>query len=275
MTPTRYYVFRIAQLFGYSRKNARMGAAASETHLLKEAESHLGRLVWRDAENIEGISAEYWSLRKLQKEYELLNEKINHCREALGQAHDERSGLLEASNEPFLDLLEKRKEALAQMEGFARERDAVVAKAREIRRKYDGFKTKQEVLVKEGEQSPEELDAIQERLSGLKAEFLDLKKERAAIATKVSEGDKLVDEIDAEIHDRKMKRRDKASEAFQDIGEANQKMSTLSGELGALDSQMGQLYSEIGKYVSRTTQKIPNARRLVASIAGWSTSWEP
>lgn len=251
MTPTRYYVYRIAQIFGYSRKNARMGAAAAETHLLKEAESHLGRAVWKNAENIEGVSVEYWNLRKLEKEHKILQEKLNHCREELTQAHDERASLLEVSNEPFMDLLEKRKEVLTEMEEFARERDLVVARAREIRRTYDGFKTKQEVLAKEGGQSPEQLEGISQKLADLKSEFTALKKERHKIAEKITAGDAVVDTIDAEIMDRKKERRTKASEAFQHIGDANQEMSTLRGELGALDTQMGQLYSEIGRYISR------------------------
>lgn len=250
MTPTRYYVYRIAQVFGYSRKNAWMGAAASEAYLLKEAESHLGRAIWLNTENIEGVSVEYWNLRKLDKEHKILQKKLNHLHEELTQAHEERASLLEVSNEPFLDLLEKRKEVLAEMEEFARERDLVVARAREIRRTYDGFKTKQEVLAKEGE-SPERFDDIQQKLADLKSEFTALKRERHKIAEKITAGDVIVDGIDNEIMDRKKERREKASEAFQHIGDANQEMSTLRGELGALDLQMSHLYCEIGRYVSR------------------------
>lgn len=228
-----------------------MGAAAAETHLLKEAESHLGRAIWKNVEDIEGVSVEYWNLRKLQKEHSDLEEKLNHCREELAQAHEERASLLEVTNEPFIDLLEKRKEVLTEMEEFARQRDLVVARAREIRRSYDGFKTKQEVLAKEGRQSLEQAESIQQKLVELKAEFSALKRERHNIAEKITKGDATVDKIDAEILERKKTRRNKAAEAFQLIGDANQEMSTLRGELGALNTQMGQLYSEIGRYISR------------------------
>lgn len=251
MTPTRYYVFRIAQIFGYSQKNSRMGAAAAETHLLKEAESHLGRAIWRNTEDIEGVSVEYWNLRKLEKQHTLLEEKLNHYRDELTKAHEERASLLEVTNEPFMDLLEKRKAIFTEMEEFARERDRVVARARDVRRSYDGFKTKQEVLAKEGKQSPEQLETIKKKLAELKSEFTALKRERHSIAEKITAGDAVVDSIDAEILKRKKERRTKASEAFHDIGDANQEMSTLRGELGALNTQMGQLYSEIGRYVSR------------------------
>ncbi|MGJ8643733.1 MAG: hypothetical protein ACSHX9_10020 [Luteolibacter sp.] len=268
MTPTRYYVFRIAQIFGYSRKNARMGAAASETHLLKEAESHLGRAIWKNAENIEGVSVEYWNLRKLQKEHSDLEEKLSHCREELAQAHEERASLLEVTIEPFMDLLEKRKEVLTELEEFARQRDLVVARAREIRRSYDGFKTKQEVLAKEGSQSLEQAETIQQKLVDLKSEFTALKRERHNIAEKITKGDAYIDEIDAEILERKKERRIKAAEAFQHIGDANQEMATLRGELGALNTQMGQLYSEIGRYISRAAPTDAESMKACNKLRG-------
>jgi len=41
MTPTRYFITRIALAFGISRRNQRMSDAAFETHLLREAEQIL------------------------------------------------------------------------------------------------------------------------------------------------------------------------------------------------------------------------------------------
>ncbi|MDP4625508.1 MAG: hypothetical protein NWT08_10275 [Akkermansiaceae bacterium] len=268
MTPTKYYVFRIAQIFGYNRKNIRMGAAATETHLLKEAESHLGRAIWKNVENIEGVSVEYWNLRKLENRHELLAEKLIQCRDELTKAHEERASLLEISNEPFMDLIEKRKEILREMEGFARERDAVVARAREIRRAYDGFKTKQEVLTKEGNHAPEEFEKITQRLASLKTEFSALKRERHDIAEKISVGDAKIDDIDAEVLERKKERRSKASEAFQQIGDANQEMSTLRSEMGSLNTQIGLLYSEIGRYVSLNASSDPSCMKACEKYRG-------
>lgn len=257
MTLTRYYVFRLAQIFGYNPKNLRMGAAASEAHLLKEAETHLGQAIWKNAEEIEGISVEYWNLRKLEAQHETLSEKLNHCRDGLTKAHEERASLLESSNEPFLDLIEKRKEILSEMAEFARRRDIVVMKAREIRRAYDGFKAKREVITKEGKESPEEMEKISTRLADLKAQFSTLKNERLEIAEQISQGDLKIDEIDAEILARKNERRTKAAEAFQHIGDANQEMAVLRGEFSQLNNQMSQLYFEIGRFVSRSAQIDP------------------
>lgn len=261
MTSTRYFVCRLAQAFGYVRKNIRMGDAAGETHLLKEAESHLGRAIWKNVEDIEELSVEYWNLRKLITERERVAAELEICLNQLAQAHEERASLLGITNEPYQDLLDERQLVLSKIEELARERDLIVANARSIRRNYDGVKTKEEVLTKEGNHTPEELGKISKRLAQLKKDFAALKSERQEIAEMITKGDAKIDAIDNEIQKRKKARREKASEAFQHIGDANQEMSTLRAELGVLDTQMRQLYSEIGRHVSRNSASDADCRK--------------
>lgn len=251
MTSYRYLLCRFGLVFGYARKNVRMGDAASEMHLLKEAEAHLGEAVWKNVEDIEALSVEYWNLRKLIKERDRVAKDLAICQSDLAAAHAERANLLGTSTEPYQDLLDERKQVLDELEQLARERDTIVARAREIRRSYDGIKTKQEVLEKEGNHSSEILEKTTARLAQLKKEFSGLKGEREAVAEKIAQGDARIDTIDAEILLRKKERRGAASEAFQHIGDANQEMSTLRAEVGLLNTQMRQLYSEIGRHVSR------------------------
>lgn len=250
MTPSKYLVFRIALAFGYARRNVRMGDAATEMHLLKEAEAYLGKEIWKNVEDIEELSMEYWNLRKLVKERDRVAAALEICQKNLAEAHEERASLLGMSHEGYQDLVEERQTVLNRIEEHARERDRIVAQARDIRRNYEGIKTKKEVLEKEGDR-PEQLEKAAARLIELKKNFAELKEQRLAVAEKIAEGDNRIDEIEEEIRGRKKERREKASEAFQHIGEANQEMSTLRAELGVFDTQMRQLYSEIGRYVSR------------------------
>ena len=105
MTSTRYFICLVAQAFGYRRKNIRLSDAAGETHLLKEAESHLGKAIWNQVENIEALSVEYWNLRKLIKERDRVAETLETLQIRLTEAHDERASLLSISNEHYHDLL--------------------------------------------------------------------------------------------------------------------------------------------------------------------------
>lgn len=268
MTSTRYLIYLLAQAFGYRRDNIRMADAAAEMHLLKEAESCLGKAVWEKVADIEELSVEYWNLRKLIKDRTRVAAELQTLHSRLTEAHEERASLLGISNEPYMGLLEERQGILIKLEELARSRDHIVAQAREVRRNYEGMKTKEEVLTKEGEHTLEQSSKITERLAQLKADFTALKNQRHEVAEKIAQGDAKIDAIEAEIERRKNERREKAAEAFQHIGDANQEISTLRAELGVLDTRMRQLYTEIGKHVSRTAASDPACRKACKSNQG-------
>lgn len=250
MTSTRYYVARFAQAFGYYRRNQRMGDAATEMHLLREAETHLGSAVWEKVEGIEELSVEYWNLRKFIKESELVHDKLVECQERLDRAHEERANVLNNTPEIHQELMEQRITLLTELEELARQRDEIVANAREVRRAYDGLKMKLEVLTKESP-DPEEIQKVKARLTELKGKFSDLKDQRILIGEKIEAGDAKVDAVDQQLNEKKKDRRVNASEAFQVIGDGNREISILRAENGVLDTQMRQLYAEIGRFVSR------------------------
>ncbi len=254
MTSTKYLVCLVARAFGYNRKNTHMAEAAEETHLLKEAESHLGKAMWENVEGIEALTVEYWNLRKLVKEHDRVAAELESQQKQLAEAHEERASLLGISTEPYQHLLDERQMVLNSLEELARQRDLIVVKAQEIRRAYDGTKTKEEVLTNEGMSDERDFSVITHRLTDLKTQFAELRAERQDVMKKIADRDIKVNTIDSEILELKRERRMKASEAFQHIGDANQEISTLRAELGVMDTQMRQLYTEIGKYVSRNTK---------------------
>jgi chromosome segregation ATPase len=271
MTSSRYLVARVAQAFGYIRRAQRMGDAASEMHLLREAEAQLGAAIWEKVEDIEALSVEYWNLRKLIKERNEVRKKLAACQEKLNLAHEERSDILNSSPEINQELLAKRVAMLTELENLARQRDQVVADAREIRRSYVGLKMKVEVLTNEGGDSPanqKEIEKVKARLVELREQFTKLKQERIRIGLLIEEGDAKVDEADEQLKEEKRQRRLHASEAFQAIGEGNKEISILRAESGLIDTQMRQLYAEIGRYVSRHTRQDPACAVAAASHQG-------
>ena len=108
MTTTRYLIARVAQAFGYVRKAQRRGDAAREMHLLREAEAFLGLSIWESCKDIEKLSVEYWNLRKLKKEHDNLQEKINEAENKVAAAHEERDHILEITPETNQDLIDQR-----------------------------------------------------------------------------------------------------------------------------------------------------------------------
>ncbi len=271
MTSSRYLVARLAQTFGYFRRNQRMADAASEMHLLREAEAQLGIAIWEKVENIEELSVEYWNLRKFIKEKELIRKKVEECQIELDKAHEERASVLNNTPEVHQELMDQRILLLTDLETLARRRDEIVAEAREVRRGYDGFKMKLEVLTNEskGAKADEEKIAeVKRRLVDLKLKFSDLKKQRLLIGTDIEAGDDKVDLVDEQLNEKKKDRRMHASEAFQVISDGNKEISILRAESGLLDTQMRQLYAEIGRFVSRNTYHDPACAAAASSHQG-------
>ena len=266
MTTTRYFIARFAQAFGIFRRNLRMGEAASEMHLLREAEAQLGMVVWEKVDSIERLSIEYWNLRKLVKDREGVLAQLDECEKRLAATHQGRADLLNASPTPQTSLFDERIAVITSLEDITRERDLIVTKARDIRRIHDGLKIKIEVLTEQRSPSPErtaELEKVKQRLAELKLEFIALKEERTLVGAKIDEGDKQLDQVDLAIETFKTERRSQASEIFKLIGEANREISSLRAELGVLDTRIGQLQSEIGRYVSRHSHNDKNCAETV------------
>lgn len=271
MTPSRYFVARVAQAFGYVRRAQRMGDAASEMHLLREAEAQLGAMIWENVENIEELSVEYWNLRKLIKERQEVRAKLEICHGKLTEAHEERAEILNSTPEINQELLDKRMVLLSELEHLSHERDRIVMDAREVRRSYVGLKMKLEVLANEGADSPAnqaEIAKAKTRLVELREKFSALKQERIRIGHLIDEGDAKVDAVDEKLKEEKQQRRLQASEAFEMIGEGNKELSILRAESGVVDTQMRQLYAEIGRYVSRNTKRNSACAAAAASHHG-------
>ena len=214
---------------------------------------------------------EYWNLRKLVKERDLIYVRLAACQAQLDQAHENRSILLNSTPEVHQDLFDERTELLTELEQLARQRDQIVADAREVRRTYVGLKMKLEVITKESSgltTDQETIDHVKLRLIELKARFAQLKQERLRLGEQIEEGDAKVDRVDEKIHGHRQDRRGLASAAFQVIGETNREISIMRAESGVLDTQMRQLYSEIGRYVSRHTNQDPACAAAAASHRG-------
>jgi len=271
MTSSRYFVARVAQAFGYFRKSHRMADAASEMHLLREAEAQLGKTIWENVEGIDKLSVEYWNLRKYIKEKEIVDQKLAVSQATLDQAHEERATTLNRNPEQVQEHIEHRIALLIELENLAKKRDQIVLEAREVRRAYDGMKMKLEVLTQEYSHTLPNHDQIQRvksQLAEFKIKFSELKEKRIQIGTEIEAGDLRVDQVDEILNQKKKERIEHASEAFQIISEGNKEISTLRAESGLLETQMRQLYAEIGRYVSRNTHHDPACAAAAASHLG-------
>lgn len=250
MTRFRYLVWRIGQTFGISLTGRHASHAATEMHLLREAEEVLGRLCWMDTEQIEELSVEYWNLRKLNKTHQELVRKIESANVVLQKSNDQRATLLEMVVDSSSDLVAEREILVERAERLAAERDSILSEARYIKRRHDGIKAKLEVLAGEGSPGSEEVKASQRELLQLKEQFKALRGDRDEVAERIENVDREIADLDERIEERRAEMRDEAFGSYQDIGKANRDISQSRAELGILETEMTALFTEIGRYIS-------------------------
>jgi hypothetical protein len=248
-----------------------MADAASEMHLLREAEAQLGIMIWEKVEGIEKLSVEYWNLRKFIKDKREVDKRLAESQALLDKVHEERAIALNHTPEEQQQHIDRRIELLMELESLAKERDQVVFEAREVRRAYDGMKMKLEVLTQESKDTSdnhEKIEQVKAQLTEFKIKFAELKERRIKIGAAIEAGDLEVDQVDQILQQQRRERIDHASEAFQIISESNKEISTMRAESGLLDTQMRQLYAEIGRYVSRNTQNDPECAAAAEAHQG-------
>lgn len=263
MTPSNYLIARVALAFGFNRRTRRLSEAASETHLLREAELILGRRVWKHVEEVEQLGIEYWNLRRLSAKRTELLEIMKSAEGELESAHEQRAEVLSAKSSKQQELEDQRGSLLEELEQLARKRDGVIARAREVRRLYDGLKTKLEVLSQESDEEVPDLEKSRKRMTELRNQFDELKTERDSIAALIREKDQEMDTLETKITAERNVQREEASESFQVIGDANRRISSTKAELGVIETKMQQLYSEIGRHVSLHFRSDPRCQAAV------------
>jgi len=252
MTSTRYIIELIAGAVGLQRKAQRFNDAAIEMHLLREAEGHLGAAIWRNTENIESLSNEYWNLRKLSKKQEELQRQLDVCQQQLVSANHEQAALLmRQAEDENPQLVEERKTLLNELEDLAKQRDDVLREGRAIRRQYNGAKLKLEVLEEEANQRTADIEDIKGRLAQFKIRFTELKEARDEASEKIRADDAKMDKINAKIKEHAQLNQVAASEAFMAINQVNKEVWQLRAEIGLLENRMHHHQLEIGRHISR------------------------
>jgi chromosome segregation ATPase len=269
MTPKNYFIARIALAFGIQRRNQRMAEAAAETHLLRDAELRLGELLWEKCENLEEVSVEYWSIRKLIKELAVKGERLKEHQAKLDAAHEERAQTLLAATDVDPEIIEHRNTLIQELDVLAAHRDQVIAKARRLRRSFDGIQAKLDVLIEAGEaENHETINECKIRLGGIKSEFEVLKSERNGIAADLDAKEKQLNELEDHISRLNKERRFDVSKTFAAISEFNQEVSVLNAEIGLLQRRNLELCAEIGRYLSRNIETNPKCAAICKSHRG-------
>ena len=230
--------------------------------MLRQAEEILGEYIWEKVENIEAVNVEYWNLRKHQIAMEKLEGEIQGANEILEASHEKRNIILNDTTDTSAPLEETKEGLLAKSAKMAADRDAILAKAKQIKRNLEASATKVTVLKSQEEKglgvdNQELIQQENDRQAAYKRDFVDLKKERERLRIEMEAMNCRISDIDVELNASRKRLRDKAVSAYHNIGEATRNQSKLRAEVGMNEQEMSLYFSEIGQYVSSNIDKDP------------------
>lgn len=279
MNSSRYIISRLFLAFGFGNKNKRLTEAASETHLLRQAEEILGEDVWQKVEDIEELSVEYWGVRQMKMYIEELQTTIADADKQMSVSHAEHDVILKQTNEGCHELDKERKAYKQESEKLMSQRERVIASAKKVKRRFEAANIKIQVLNQEKSATSEVLAEEKDKIEGCKVELQELKKQSDQLSEENSAVLKKMNKIEAALSKDRERLRREASSAYQSIGKVNQDISKLSLDVGSVESEMLVHYCAIGRYVSshvgideRCTQIAHEHSSLIAQMQSLRSS---
>ncbi|MFT6864762.1 MAG: putative nucleic acid-binding Zn-ribbon protein [Akkermansiaceae bacterium] len=250
MTRTRYTIASFLQYFGVGRKVKRLTDASFEMHLMQDGEEILGAYCWRNIEDIEELSMEYWNIRRLEREGKVIIDKVREAEEVLSGAQMERSGFLDRTKDTGQELLNERESVFDQIEKLNRDRDDLMASAIQTKRKYSALKMKAKVLKEEGLDDKVGIHKCREDLAKLKGDFTSEKEGLSEINSRISTLEKTLEAVQAKINNELEGSKGEAVEAFTRISRSNRDIATLKAELGLVQDEQAALFRDIGRFLN-------------------------
>ena len=258
------YVYRrVLWQFGIKRVKKRWEMANKELQVLKEAEDLLGRVAWREADEVEELTGEFWQLRNIEGQEKELEDEIERLTEENEGLEDQIFDLTEDLHDEIDQLVEQRNEVAEDVDQYLLEIEEIREEAAEIRRRFDGHKVKYKVL-KEQSGSEEELEHIQGVLKDLREQFNERKELTISRNEQIEAVEARLIQVDETIHAKRSEIGLKTARISQKIGENSKRLADYMAKLGAYERERSELQSKIGLYLSANPTGTPALRKATA-----------
>lgn len=245
------YVFRrVLWQFGIKRAKKRWETANRELQILKEAEDLLGRVAWREADEIEELTGEYWQLKNIEGQEVAITSEIERIRQENEDLEDQIFDITDDIHEEIDQLVEKRNAVAADVDQYLVEIEDIREEAAEIRRRFDGHKVKYKVLKQQQDGDPGELAKIQTTLKELREAFNERKDQTIERNRRIEEIETRLMAVDETIHEKRQEIGVRTARVSQKIGENSRRLADLMAQAGAFERERRELQSKIGLYLS-------------------------
>ena len=255
-----YIVRRVLWQFGIKRVKKRWEVANRELQVLKEAEDLLGRVAWREANDVEELTGEYWQLKNIETQEKALKEEIDQLRDTNEDLEEKIFDITDEVHEAIDKAVEERNQVAEEVDKYLLEIEEIREDAAEVRRRFDGYKVKYKVLKEQGD-DPAQLEEIQNVLKELRDEFNDRKEKTIEFNKEIERVEERLLGMDESIQDKRQEIGSKTSKVSVQIGENSKRLADLMAKVGAYEREKRELQSKIGLFLSAHTDETPGLRR--------------
>ena len=250
MTHVRYGIALLLQSFGCIRKNKRLTDISTEMHLLQDGEEILGASCWSHAEDIEELSVEYWTIRRLEREQEAIKQTISNLEQNLETAQKRRLQLTNQSTDTEDEFSRKRQSLHEAINQLNQTRDEIMFEAQVIKRQHKALSTKTKVLLEEGSESNEEIDQCRSSLANLKTQFEQTKEKLEQIDLQIDAKDVELTQLKSTTQAGNNSTEVEIQESFGDISQTNREITKNLAKLGLLQEEHSQNCRDVGRFLS-------------------------
>lgn len=246
MNRLEYLARKAAAKLGVVAPRLYLRNATEESILLKEAETLIGKMAWRELENVEELTNEYWRIRQLDAEQKKLEEEVE-------VATEEMKRIQEAANTPETQfsvqlqriggLLESEREKLT--EKLKAMQDLIHA-AENVRKKFNGLKLKLSVLKGESADEPT-LENVRQELQETKTKYGDMAREVENLRGEVKLVERKIKAIESEMDNLRGRISLRERNLTREVSDAGRRLMELNSRLGLLGSEKSELFATIGR----------------------------
>ena len=246
MNRLEYFARRAAAKLGVVAPRLYLRNASEESILLKEAETLIGKLAWRELEKVEELTNEYWRIRqldseqnKLREEIETTTEEMKRVQEAASQPEVQFSPQL-ARIGSFLEL--EREKLAAKLKAT---QDMIQA-AEGVRKKFNGLKLKLSVL--KGENADEAtLNGVRQELQDVKNQYAEMAREVENLRSEVNLNERKIKAIESEMENLRARVSLHERNLTREVSDASRRLIELNSRVGLLESEKSELFGIIGR----------------------------
>lgn len=262
-----YFVRRFFRTFGLQQSHRVRTQLSKEKQIVSEAEDLLGRLAWRDTQNIQELAGQYWKMTDYERQQERLrtqgedlaveNEQVRDTLEKIEDHYSVQIGKLKEEKRIRMEKAIDIMAAIDEVRDAAEYREGI----------FNGLEMKVKVLQEEDESGGVYADEVGKTLASMEQIQVQLDRDEQVIAKRTAQLNAIedeVEEIEEEIGLVKQEMARETAGVRTEIGRLSKQVAEVSAKIGALQNLKNDLSYEVGQFLSQNAySRSPEVRGVL------------